>query len=301
MPGPSLFASANPQVLIVGAGGQLGQELSRSAPDGAAVTGLSRSELDISDGDAVAEMISRLAPHVVINAAAYTAVDKAESESEAAYAVNRDGAGNLARASREAGCQFIQVSTDFVFDGAQGRPYRPSDGTHPLGVYGASKLAGEQAVMEVLGDEALILRTAWVYSSRQQNFVKTVLRLMTERDSLRVVADQIGTPTWARGLAEAIWRAADLGLTGIHHWTDAGVASWYDFAVAIHEEALALGLLERSIVIHPIATADYPTPAKRPLYSVLDKTETWRALGYDAEHWRAALRKMLGAAVRREG
>lgn len=293
MPAPSYSSSESRDVLVVGAQGQLGCDLQRSAPVGATVTALSRKDLNISDAEAVFVAVSRLAPALVINAAAYTAVDKAETESEAAYAVNRDGAANLASASREAGCRLIHVSTDFVFDGAQSRPYRAGERTHPLGVYGASKLAGEQAVMEALGDEALILRTAWVYSAHGNNFVKTMLRLMGERDSLRVVADQVGTPTWARGLAEAIWRAAELGLTGIHHWTDAGVASWYDFAVAIHEEALALGLLERSIAIHPISTADYPTSAKRPSYSVLDKTETWKALGYEAEHWRVALRKML--------
>ncbi len=290
-----------PNILILGANGQLGYELLRTVPKGTAVTGLSHSELDITDGNSVAAAISRLAPKVIINAAAYTAVDKAELESEAAYAVNRDGAANLARASREGGCRFIQVSTDFVFDGTQSRPYLPSDATRPLGVYGASKLAGEQAVMEIVGDEALILRTAWVYSSNGHNFVRTMLRLMRERESLQVVADQIGTPTWARGLAEALWRAVDLGLTGIHHWTDAGVASWYDFAVAIQEEALAVGLLEHPIDIRPVRTIDYPTPAVRPPYSVLDKTATWDALGYEAEHWRVALRKMLGTAVRREG
>jgi dTDP-4-dehydrorhamnose reductase len=264
------------------------------APDGVEITARSRAELDISDAAAVSAVLGEIGPGTIINAAAYTAVDKAESEPDAAYAVNRDGAANLAKASRETGCRLVHLSTDFVFDGNRSSPYRPTDATNPLGVYGASKLAGEQAVLDILGDQALIVRTAWVYSGEGGNFVNTMLRLMGERESLRVVADQIGTPTWTRGLAEAIWRAAGLGLRGIHHWTDAGVASWYDFAVAIQEEALAVGLLERSIDIHPIRAVDYPTPAMRPPYSVLDKTETWKALGYEAEHWRVALRRMLG-------
>jgi dTDP-4-dehydrorhamnose reductase len=301
MSSPSLFGSENPRVLIVGAGGQLGRELIRTAPDGVEITARSRAELDISDAAAVSAVMGEISPAAIINAAAYTAVDKAESEPDAAYAVNRDDAANLAKASRETGCRLVQISTDFVFDGNRSSPYRPTDTANPLGVYGASKLAGEQAVQDILGDQALIVRTAWVYSRQGGNFVNTMLRLMGERESVRVVSDQVGTPTWARGLAEAIWRAVGLGLRGIHHWTDAGVASWYDFAVAIQEEALAVGLLERSIDIHPIRAVDYPTPAMRPPYSVLDKSETWKALGYEAEHWRVALRKMLGAAVRREG
>lgn len=285
-------------ILITGANGQLGWELRRSVPEGVEAHFLGRNDLDLTDQPAVGEWFDRLKPALVINAAAYTAVDKAEEEPGLAYAVNRDGAACLAEAGRAAGARMVQISTDFVFDGRKGRPYRPDDPVGPVGVYGASKLAGEQAVEDVLGDRALILRTAWVYSAHGGNFVKTMLRLMGEKESLSVVADQVGSPTWAAGLANAIWDAADKRLKGIHHWTDAGVASWYDFAVAIQEEALAIGLLKKAIPISPIRTEDYPTAAKRPPYSVLDRTETWEALGIEAMHWRGGLREMLAEVSR---
>jgi dTDP-4-dehydrorhamnose reductase len=165
---------------------------------------------------------------------------------------------------------------------------------HPLGVYGASKLAGERRVIEVLGERFLILRTAWVYAATGRNFVRTMLRLMAERDRIQVVADQVGAPTWATSVAEALWGAVQKPeFTGIHHWTDAGVASWYDFAVAIAEEGHGIGLLPRAVEVESIATADYPTPARRPAYSVLDRSSAERALGFKPAHWRANLRKML--------
>ena len=239
-------------------------------------------------------MLADLRPSVVINAAAYTAVDRAESEQAAAFAVNADGPGHLARACAGLGARLIHVSTDFVFSGNACHPYQPADPTGPVSVYGESKLAGEQQVREALGEQSVIVRTAWVYSRVGHNFVKTMLRLMAERDSLSVVADQVGTPTWARGLAEALWRIVDKPeIAGTLHWTDAGVASWYDFAVAIAEEAHAQGLLARPVAVKPIATADYPTPAARPAWSVLDKTASWQQLGCDGMHWREALRAML--------
>lgn len=289
----SRFTIYDSPILLVGAQGQLGWELQRTAPAGLTLHALDRAALDITDAAAVQACVEALRPGLIINAAAYTAVDRAEQEPALAYAVNRDGPAHLAAAAAACGARLVHVSTDFVFDGTLGRPYRPEDPVKPLGVYGASKAAGEAAVREALGGAALILRTAWVYSAHGANFVKTMLRLMRERERLGVVADQVGTPTWARDLARALWRAAELGLTGTHHWTDAGVASWYDFAVAIQEEALALGLLTRPIPIDPIATADYPTPARRPAYSVLDKTAFWTALGRPAGHWRVGLRGML--------
>jgi len=165
-------------------------------------------------------------------------------------------------------------------------PANPPPITTTLGIGGG-------AAVKILGKDAFIIRTAWLYSAHGNNFVKTMLRLMAERDSLGIIADQIGSPTWANSLAHAIWKAIDIDATGIHHWTDAGVASWYDFAVAIQEEGLQLGLLEEKILINPLTTADYPTPANRPAYSVLDKTATWKALELDGEHWRDGLRKML--------
>jgi dTDP-4-dehydrorhamnose reductase len=176
-----------------------------------------------------------------------------------------------------------------VFDGSAGTPYRPDSATSPLGAYGRTKLAGET----LAGAGALIVRTAWVYAPTGGNFVRTMLRLMAAHPEVRVVVDQIGTPTYAPGLAAAIWTLTGQGASGIYHYTDAGVASWYDFAVAIQEEALALGLLEAAVPVIPIATVDFPTPAVRPAYSVLDKDATWAALGGPAPHWRTSLRTML--------
>lgn len=281
------------KVLITGAAGQLGQELQRSAPANVEVLAAARDSLDITDGDQVRAFFAKQSPQLLINAAAYTAVDRAESEPDKAMSVNAGAAANLADACAESGTRMLHVSTDFVFDGTASSPYLPEAATSPLGEYGRSKLAGEQRVIEALPG-ALVMRTAWVYSAFGGNFVKTMLRLMAERDELSVVADQVGTPTWARGLAEALWQAAEKpGLQGLHHWTDAGVCSWYDFAVAIAEEGVALGLLSRLPRIHPIPASEYPTPARRPAFSVLDKHSTWRALETEGLHWRVQLRSML--------
>jgi dTDP-4-dehydrorhamnose reductase len=280
-------------VLVVGAGGQLGQELQRTVPAGVECVPMSRAQLDIADATAVAKCLTDLTPQLVVNAAAYTAVDKAESEPEAAASGNALGPATLAQACARQEIRCIHISTDFVFDGNSSQPYRPEAPTAPLGEYGRSKLAGELAVQSAL-PAALILRTGWVYSSFGSNFVKTMLRLMGERDELAVVADQVGTPTWAHGLAEAVWAAAARpSLQGIYHWSDAGVCSWYDFAIAIYEEARALGLLSRPVKILPIPAADYPTPAQRPAYSVLDKTNSWRDFDLEGVHWRRQLRAML--------
>ena len=277
------------KVLITGAGGQLGQALISTIPDHAQVVAATSAELDIGDAAAVQSYVAAAAPQLLINAAAYTAVDKAESDRETACRVNGDAVGFLAQAASKAGARLVHVSTDFVFNGTAGMPYAPGAPTAPLGVYGASKLRGEQQA----GEGALIVRTAWVYSSRGNNFVRTMLRLMAERDELRVVADQIGTPTWATSLADGIWKLAAAGADGLYHYTDSGAASWYDFAVAIQEEALAIGLLDRAIPVLPIPTSDYPTPARRPHYSVLDKEATNAMIGVPAAHWRANLRLML--------
>lgn len=280
------------KILITGADGQLGWELRRAVPAAVELTACNSAELDITSRALVNEVVSRLRPEIIINAAAYTAVDRAENEAERAMAVNRDGAANLAAAAVDVGAGIIHVSTDFVFDGCHYRPYLPADTPHPLGVYGQSKLAGERLLLAKCRNSAVI-RTAWVYSSHGNNFVKTMLGLMAGRDELGVVADQIGSPTWAGGLARILWQAAARKLTGVHHWTDAGVASWYDFACAIQEDALALGILERQAVIRPLRTEDYPTPARRPSYAVLDKSSLWKKLGVVAPHWRFNLKKML--------
>ena len=280
-------------VLITGAGGQLGYELQRTAPQHITVIAAGRELLDISQADSVNAFIEQNHPDAIINAAAYTAVDKAEEEKELAAAINTVGARNLAQVSADHKIKLLQVSTDFVFSGDAYSPISPDAACQPQGYYGQSKLDGELAIREILGDQAYIVRTAWLYSAHGNNFVKTMLRLMSDRDELGVIADQIGTPTWAHGLAESLWQALAVDATGVHHWTDAGVASWYDFAQAIMEEGEQLGLLDNQIRINPLTTADYPTPASRPAYSVLDKTQTWTALGVSGEHWRVALRKMM--------
>ncbi|MFO1261038.1 MAG: dTDP-4-dehydrorhamnose reductase [Sphingomonadaceae bacterium] len=277
------------KALITGANGQLGWSLQQTAPAGAELICTDVAELDICDAAAVDAFVAQHKPDLILNAAAYTAVDKAESEEALALRINAEAVANLAAAARSHNARLVHVSTDFVFDGVSGVPYAPDAVPAPVSAYGRTKLAGEQAA----GTSALIVRTAWVYAPKGHNFVRTMLRLMAERDEVRVVADQIGTPTYAPDLAAALWALAEKGVTGIHHYTDSGAASWYDFAVAIQEEGLAAGLLNRAVPVIPIATSDYPTPATRPHYSVLDKASTFAALGGPAPHWRTNLRKML--------
>ncbi|MFN3591872.1 MAG: dTDP-4-dehydrorhamnose reductase [Thermaurantiacus sp.] len=279
------------KLLVGGSGGQVGRALVAEAPAGWTVIAPPESEFDVTDPAAARRWLADARPTALANVAAYTAVDRAETEAEIAERINAHAAGLLAAAAAEAGVRFVHVSTDFVFDGLACRPIPPEATPAPLGIYGATKLAGERAVAAADPD-ALVLRTAWVYAAVGNNFPRTMLRVMAERDEVRVVADQVGTPTHAAGLARAIFRLLGAGATGLHHWTDAGVASWYDFAVAIQEEALGLGLLDRPVPVIPIRTEDYPTPARRPAYSVLDKTATWAITG-PARHWRVELRDCL--------
>jgi len=282
------------QVLITGAAGQLGHELQRLVPEGANVLAVDIDRLDLTDVAVVDMFIASHRPAVIINGAAYTAVDRAEEQPELARAVNVTAVASLSASAARYDARMVHISTDFVFGGTTARPWQPDDTTAPESVYGTTKRDGELAVLDALGERALVIRTAWLYSAHGSNFVKTMLRLLHERDEVKVIADQIGTPTWANSLARTIWAAVqEPRVSGILHWTDAGVASWYDFAVAIQEEALVRGLLSRAAPVHPIATSDYPTPARRPSYSVLDKTETTRLLGVTPVHWRVNLRLML--------
>jgi dTDP-4-dehydrorhamnose reductase len=250
--------------------------------------------LDVTRPEAVDEVVLRVRPDLIVNAAAYTAVDAAEREAERAEAVNSAGAAHVAEAAKRVGARLIHISTDYVFDGAQSRPYTPADRPRPLGVYGRTKLAGEREVARISEGAALVLRTSRLYSVHGRNFVLTMLRLMRERESVGVVADQVGSPTWARGLAGAVWAAAEApAVQGVHHWTDAGVASWYDLAAAVQEEALALGLLPRAVPIRPLRTAEYPTDARRPPYSVLERSAALAELRVPVRHWRDQLRGML--------
>jgi dTDP-4-dehydrorhamnose reductase len=282
------------KVLLIGRAGQLGSELLRTVPAGVEVAAPDRDALELTDDQAIERVVEKVGPQVVINAAAYTAVDLAETETQLAHSINGAAVGAIANVCSRVGAKLVHVSTDFVFDGASGRPYAPHDAPRPINVYGQSKLAGEELVTSTPSLDWRIVRTAWVYSKGGRNFLLTMLRLFGERDQVRVVADQIGTPTSANSLALAVWRAAhDEGEPALLHFTDAGVASWYDFAVAIYEEATALGILSRTVNIEPIATVDYPTPARRPACSVLDKSATIRRLGIEPIHWRTQLRAVL--------
>jgi dTDP-4-dehydrorhamnose reductase len=282
------------KVIITGAHGQVGRALLKSVPAHVAAIGLSHGELDIGDVRGVMGSIQSQRPDLIINAGAYTAVDKAESEPEAAERANTAGPHNLAVAAAAVGARLLHLSTDFVFDGMASKPYGTDAPTNPQSTYGRTKRGGEEAVRRELPERSVILRTAWVYAAEGNNFVRTMLRVMAAKGAVRVVADQIGTPTAAHSLAEVIWAlAARPDVSGIYHWTDAGVASWYDFAVAIAEESAVIGLLPAEVRVDAIATEEYPTPAKRPSYSVLDKRSLLAKLTVSARHWRSNLRTVL--------
>ena len=290
------------KVLLTGAGGQLGQALLASAPEGIELVATGRQELDLADPEACCSAVQQHQPDWVLNAGAYTAVDKAESEPELAHAVNAGAPEALARALNEQGGRLLQISTDFVFNGTQGSPYRPEQARDPLGVYGASKAAGEAAVQSILGTDGrgLILRTSWVIGPVGKNFALTMLRLHRERDQLGVVADQVGCPTSTLNLAMACWRSLEIAtereLPAVMHWSDAGAASWYDVAMAVGRVGAELGLIDTPAEVQPITTADYPTPAERPAYSLLDCTATRAALDLKSEHWQQALKAVLQQA-----
>jgi dTDP-4-dehydrorhamnose reductase len=285
------------KLLVTGAGGQVGHELSRLAwPAGYAIAACDRARLDITDRAAVFAALGRERPDIVVNTAAYTAVDRAESETEAAWAANRDGPANLAAACREAGIPLVHLSTDYVFDGEKPGPYREDDPVAPLGVYGRSKEAGERAVRETLR-EHIILRTAWVYGAHGHNFVRTMLRLAAERPVLRVVADQHGSPTGAADIAAAIAAivaqlATGDAAWGTYHFAGGGATTWHGFAEAI----VALAAPWRRgppPKIEAITTAEYPTPARRPKNSVLDCTRIAAAFGIVPRPWRDALAEVI--------
>lgn len=277
-------------ILVTGANGQLGNEMQVLARENLQHTYFFTDvqELDICDEQAVYAYVSEHKIDIIVNCAAYTAVDKAEDNVELCDKLNNIAPGYLARAAQANGAAMIQVSTDYVFDGTAHIPYTEEEPTCPASVYGSTKLAGEQNVMDHC-EKAMVIRTAWLYSIYGNNFVKTMIRLGQERDSLGVIFDQIGTPTYANDLAQAIFAAINKGVVrDIYHFSDEGVCSWYDFTVAIHRLA---GIA--SCKVKPLHTADYPAKAPRPHYSVLDKTKIKDTFGIEIPHWEESLKRCI--------
>lgn len=286
------------KVLITGAAGQVGSELVKSAPAGFEVVGYNSSELDITNIQQVRQIVAEQAPALIINAAAYTAVDKAEIDVERAYAVNETGVKNLAQAALALNIPVFHISTDYVFDGTATEPYKETDPVGPTGIYGASKLAGEQALANS-GVKHIILRTSWVFGAEGNNFVKTMLRLGKERDTLGVVADQHGCPTSAASIANVLWQLAQKYTEegelpwGIYHFSNAPATTWYGFACEIFKQAVEAGVLGKEPIVNAITTTDYPTPAKRPIWSVLDTKKIQHVINCDNCLWKSELTVVL--------
>ncbi len=279
--------------IITGAGGQLGRELVRLAPAGLRLVALDRAALDISNAAAVDAAFAAHAPDLVINAAAYNAVDLAETQADLAFAINRDGPANLAAAALAHGADLVHVSTDFVFAGRARRPYGVRHEPRPAGVYAASKRAGELAVLRTYPG-ALVARTAWVFSPFARNFLKAILQRLVTAGEAQVVTDQVGSPTAAGDLAQALWTLAARRVGGLHHVVNSGEASRFTFAQEIATQAARLGLVPADVRIVPVRTADLPaTPARRPAYGVLDTRHTTRMLGAPLRPWREALSETL--------
>lgn len=282
------------KIVLTGANGQLGSEIQKTKIKNCDLIALAHQQLDITNKAQVLQTITTLKPQWIVNAAAYTAVDAAESHPELAHAINAEGVANLAYAAKQQGIRLLHISTDYVFSGTKNLPYLPWDKALPINEYGKSKLAGEHILLDAIPETSVIIRTSWLYGNHGKNFVKTILALLQQKDQLKIVGDQVSTPTWAGTLAQIVWQVIEKNnMHGIYHCSDSGVASWYDFAVAIQEEALELGLIEKSIPIYSIKSSEYLLPAKRPYYSVLDKTALYEKLQITPLHWRKALCKML--------
>jgi dTDP-4-dehydrorhamnose reductase len=286
------------KILLIGKNGQVGSELNQILANLSDLIAVDRTKIDLTKSETISQFIKQIKPNIIVNAAAYTAVDKAESEPELAYQINAIAPKILAEECQKLRGSLIHISTDYVFDGQKNTPYLEEDITNPISVYGQSKLAGEEGIKQ-RGNNYIILRTAWVYGTYGKgNFVKTMLRLGKEREQLKVVIDQVGSPTYAYDIAKVI---ADLipqfkgekNLQETYHYTNSGAISWYDFAVTIFEEASKLGYPLKVKEIMPITTSEYPTPAKRPAYSVLSNKKITIKLGYYPPYWRDSLRKML--------
>jgi len=290
---------SRPSILLTGCSGQLGTSIEmcwEASPPSVdyELLPVNAKQLDLTNAPAVRAYLDQVRPKYLINAAAYTQVDGAESDAEAAFALNGDAVSVLAQWCGGHDCTLIQISTDFVFDGQADSPYSPGAATGPLSVYGASKLAGENHVRDRLPNNGIIVRTAWLYSEFGSNFVKTMLRVMGERLELKVVNDQIGSPTSAHTLARFILTLIQQRTkNGIFHWTDGAEVSWFDFANAIYEAGRSLGLISQEVLIQPITSREYPTPAIRPAYSVLDRSSSLALIDEAVEDWRAALNEVV--------
>ena len=286
------------RILLVGANGQLGHELRHTLKTVGDLTAVSRTELDLTQADTIRQMVQTVAPEVIVNAAAYTAVDKAETEQDTAKAVNAIAPTVLAEESQTLGATLVHISTDYVFNGRKNTPYLETDMPEPLGVYGRTKLMGEEGIRQSC-DRHIIIRTAWVYGAQGKgNFVKTMLKYGAQREEMRVVVDQVGSPTWTKDLAEATTELVKQSqqsneVLGLYHYANSGVISWYDFAVAIFEEAEAIGFPLAVKRVVPITTAEYPLPAQRPAYSSLSNRRIADVLGTHPPHWRQSLRAMM--------
>jgi dTDP-4-dehydrorhamnose reductase len=282
------------KALIVGAGGLVGRALATSAPADVEVIALDRAALDITDSAAVHAMVAAHRPDAIINCAGHIAVDRVEAEKELAWAINANGPRYLAEALQPGNGRLVHISTNYVFSGNAATPYRVDADTSPVNYYGVSKRAGEVAVLDVLGDRAAVVRTSWVYGLTGRSFFNSILKALREKRLATVVDDQIGTPTSAPVFARVLWKiAADPKIAGMLHWTDEGVASWYDFAQAIAEDAIACGLVPPTAEVRPIVTAQYPTAVPRPMYGVLDKRSTVATVGEVPRYWRTELRALM--------
>lgn len=286
------------RILLMGSQGQVGQELQVTLSQIGEVIGVGRDQLDLSQGEKLRQIINEVKPDCIVNAAAYTAVDKAESELELANAINGIAPQIMAEEAEKLGATFLHISTDYVFNGQKNTPYLETDPTTPLSAYGSSKLMGEEAIQKV-GGNSIILRTAWVYGTfGKGNFVKTMLRVGKDREELKVVVDQVGCPTWSKDIADAITKLLN-SETGVYHFTNSGAVSWYDFAQAIFEEARQIGFPLNIKKVIPITTEQYPTPAKRPAYSVLSGQKITPLLGTYPPYWRDSLKQMLKELYRK--
>lgn len=286
------MTNAKLRAVIIGKSGQVAWELMRSIPSNIDAVALGRDDINLFDEESISKTLSQIKPDIIINASAYTAVDKAEEDKEAAFALNGNAVGFLAKCAKQLDARFVHISTDFVFDGTNNTAYLTSDSPNPINVYGASKLAGEKAIESIYPENSVIVRTSWVYSSHGNNFVKTMLKLMQERDQLKVVSDQVGCPTSANGLAKFLWRLAqcdNFNNKVILHYSDLGISSWYDFAFEIYSQSTVKGLLKSPCLIEPITSSEFPTAASRPLFSVL-KSEIE---AYQRSHWKLMLSIVL--------